>query len=124
MRTDARIGGGTADYPDLEPQHGSRDFSSPGSGLAWPVQRRRAGPLAVRPGPGGQVQRAAADRLDHRAAAPTGVPTWTLRTACPRIVTPGSNRQVTVLGAIDATAWQCIRRLGRRCAADFIDLLD
>jgi hypothetical protein len=64
------------------------------------------------------------DRPDHRAAAPTWVPTWTLRTACPRIVAPGSNRQVTVLGAIDATAWQCIRRLGRRCTADFIDLLD
>jgi hypothetical protein len=48
---------------------------------------------------------------------------WTLRGARPKILTPGKNQQVTVLGALDVTtgAWAC--RLGRRCAADFIALL-
>jgi transposase len=49
---------------------------------------------------------------------------WTLRTARPHIVTPGTNRQVTVFGAIDVTTGRCVYRLGRRCAADFILLLD
>jgi transposase len=49
---------------------------------------------------------------------------WTLRTRRPHIMTPGKNRQVTVYGAIDVTTGQCICRLGRRCAADFVALLD
>jgi transposase len=49
---------------------------------------------------------------------------WTLRTARPDIPTPGSNRQVTVFGAIEVTTGAWVYRLGRRCAADFIALLD
>jgi hypothetical protein len=49
---------------------------------------------------------------------------WTLRTAHPKIPTPGSNRQVTVFGAIEVTSGAWVYRLGRRCAADFIALLD
>jgi transposase len=48
---------------------------------------------------------------------------WTLRGMRPEVLTPGKNRKVTVLGAIEVTTgrWAC--RLGRRCAADFIALL-
>jgi transposase len=48
---------------------------------------------------------------------------WTLRGMRPEVPTPGKNRKVTVLGAIEVTTgrWAC--RLGRRCAADFIALL-
>ena len=49
---------------------------------------------------------------------------WTLRTARPQIPTPGSNRQVTVFGAIEVTTGAWVYRLGRRCASDFIALLD
>jgi transposase len=49
---------------------------------------------------------------------------WTLRAARPTIPTPGTNRQVTVFGAIEVTTGTWIYRLGRRCAADFIALLD
>jgi transposase len=49
---------------------------------------------------------------------------WTLRTARPQIPTPGTNRQVTVFGAIEVTTGAWVYRLGRRCAADFIALLD
>jgi transposase len=49
---------------------------------------------------------------------------WTLRAARPKIPTPGTNRQVTVFGAIEVTTGAWVYRLGRRCAADFIDLLD
>jgi hypothetical protein len=49
---------------------------------------------------------------------------WTLRTARPDIPTPGKNRQVTVFGAIEVTTGAWVYRLGRRCAADFIALLD
>src|SRR5919109_3647792 len=49
---------------------------------------------------------------------------WTLRTARPDIPTPGKNRQVTVFGAIEVTTGAWVYRLGRRCAADFITLLD
>ena len=45
---------------------------------------------------------------------------WTLRTARPKVSTPGSNRQVTVFGAIEVTTGAWVYRLGRRCAADFI----
>ena len=49
---------------------------------------------------------------------------WTLRAARPQILTPGSNRQVTVFGALEVTSGKRVYRLGRRCAADFIALLD
>ena len=49
---------------------------------------------------------------------------WTLRTARPDIPAPGKNRQVTVFGAIEVTTGAWVYRLGRRCAADFIALLD
>jgi len=49
---------------------------------------------------------------------------WTLRTARPQVPTPGKNRKVTVLGAIEMTTGAWVYRLGRRCAADFILLLD
>jgi hypothetical protein len=41
----------------------------------------------------------------------------------PQIPTPGTNRQVTVFGAIEVTTGAWVYRLGRRCAADFIALL-
>ena len=49
---------------------------------------------------------------------------WTLRTARPKIPTPGTNRQVTVFGAIEVTTGAWVYWLGKRCAADFIALLD
>jgi hypothetical protein len=42
---------------------------------------------------------------------------WTLRTARPKIPTPGKNRQVTVFGAIEVATGAWVYRLGRRCAA-------
>jgi hypothetical protein len=39
-------------------------------------------------------------------------------------ITPGTNRKVTVLGAIEVTTGRWVYRLGRRCGADFIALLD
>ncbi|HEY2442744.1 MAG TPA: IS630 family transposase [Streptosporangiaceae bacterium] len=48
---------------------------------------------------------------------------WTRRGARPQIPTPGTNRQVTVLGAVEMTTGQWVYRLGRRRAADFIALL-
>jgi len=48
---------------------------------------------------------------------------WTLRGARPQVLTPGKNRKVTVLGAIEVTTGAWVYRLGRRCAADFIALL-
>jgi transposase len=48
---------------------------------------------------------------------------WTLRGRRPQILTPGTNRQVTVLGALEVTTGQWTYRLGRRCAADFCALL-
>jgi transposase len=48
---------------------------------------------------------------------------WTLRGARPQIPTPGTNRQVTVLGAVEMTTGEWVYRLGRRRAADFIALL-
>jgi transposase len=48
---------------------------------------------------------------------------WTLRGTRPQIPTPGSNRQVTVFGALELTTGQWVYRLGRRRAADFITFL-
>jgi hypothetical protein len=47
---------------------------------------------------------------------------WTLRGRRPLVPTPGKNRQVTVLGALELTTERWVYRLGRR-AADFIALL-
>jgi transposase len=49
---------------------------------------------------------------------------WTLRAARPQVPTPGSNRQVTVFGALEMSTGAWVYRLGRRCAADFTALLD
>ncbi len=49
---------------------------------------------------------------------------WTLRGARPQILTPGTNRKITVLGALEVSTGAWVYRLGRRCAADFIALLD
>jgi hypothetical protein len=48
---------------------------------------------------------------------------WTPRGARPTVPTPGKNRQVTVLGALELTTGRWVYRLGRRRAADFIALL-
>jgi hypothetical protein len=42
----------------------------------------------------------------------------------PQVLTPGTNRKVTVLGALEVSTGRWVYRLGRRCAADFIALLD
>ncbi|MEV4251516.1 IS630 family transposase [Streptosporangium canum] len=49
---------------------------------------------------------------------------WTLRADRPAVVTPGKNRQVTVFGAVELTTGRWVYRLGRRCATDFLRLLD
>ena len=49
---------------------------------------------------------------------------WTLRGMRPQVLTPGKNRKVTVLGAIEMTTGEWVYRLGRRCAADFTAFLD
>ena len=49
---------------------------------------------------------------------------WTLRGLRPGVLTPGTNRKVTVLGAVEVSTGAWVYRLGRRCAADFIALLD
>ena len=48
---------------------------------------------------------------------------WTLRGLRPRVLTPGTNRKVTVLGAVEVTTGAWAYRLDFRCAADFIALL-
>jgi len=49
---------------------------------------------------------------------------WTLRGMQPQVLTPGTNRKVTVLGAIEVTTGAWVYRLGRRGAADFVALLE
>ncbi len=49
---------------------------------------------------------------------------WTLRGARPEVHTPGTNRKITVPGAIEVTTGTWVYRLGRRCTADFTALLD
>ena len=49
---------------------------------------------------------------------------WTLRGRRPQVPTPGKNRQVTVLGALELTTGRWVYQLGRRRAADFIALLE
>jgi len=48
---------------------------------------------------------------------------WTPRGTRPAAPTPGKNRQVTVLGALELTTGRWVYRLGRRRSADFIALL-
>ena len=48
---------------------------------------------------------------------------WTPRGARPHIPTPGTNRQVTVYGAVEVTTGRWVYQLGRRRAADFIAFL-
>jgi transposase len=48
---------------------------------------------------------------------------WTPRGARPKILTPGTNRQVTVYGAIEVSTGRWVYRLGRRRAGDFIAFL-
>jgi hypothetical protein len=42
---------------------------------------------------------------------------WTLRGMRPQVLTPGTNRKVTVLGAIEVSTGRWVYRLGRRCAS-------
>ncbi len=49
---------------------------------------------------------------------------WTLRGRRPEVLTPGTNRKATVLGALEVSTGLWVYRLGRRCATDFIALLD
>jgi hypothetical protein len=49
---------------------------------------------------------------------------WTLHDVRPQVLTPGTNWKVTVLGAIEVSTRAWVYWLGRRCAADFIALLD
>ena len=48
---------------------------------------------------------------------------WTHAACARRCPAPGKNRQVTGFGAIEVTTGPWVYRLGRRCAADFIALL-
>jgi hypothetical protein len=48
---------------------------------------------------------------------------WTLRGRRLEVLTPGTNRKVTVLGALEVSTGRWVYRLGRRRAADFIALL-
>lgn len=59
----------------------------------------------------------------HLSLLPHVRASWTLRGARPEVLTPGTNRKITVLGAIELTTGRWVYRLGRRCAADFIALL-
>jgi hypothetical protein len=49
----------------------------------------------------------------HLNLLPHGRASWTLRGIRPQIPTPGKNRQVTVLGAIEVTTGAWVSRLGR-----------
>jgi hypothetical protein len=70
-----------------------------------------------------ELSRRAVACAEERDLLPHVRASWTLRCMRPKIPTPGKNRQVTVLGAIEVTTGRWIYRLGRRCAADFIALL-
>ncbi len=48
---------------------------------------------------------------------------WTPRGMRPQVLSPGTNRKITVLGALELTTGRWVYRLGRRRAADFIALL-
>jgi hypothetical protein len=48
----------------------------------------------------------------------------TLRGRRPGVLTLGPNRKLAVLGAVEVSAGTWVYRLGRRCAAGFIALLD
>jgi hypothetical protein len=93
------------------------------------VGQRRAGPAVA-----GRGQVLGAHAHDHLLAVigrksgmlqHLGVrrASWTLRNLRPRVLTPSTNREVTVLGAVEVSTGAWVYRLGRRCAADFIALL-
>ena len=65
-----------------------------------------------------------ADDGTHLNLLPHARASWTLRGMRPVVLTPGTNRKVTVLGALEVTTGRWVYRLVRRCAADFIALLD
>ena len=89
---------GLADRPRCgRPQLGGRQLT------------RRIAALLARPGPW---------TLPHVRAS------WTPRGTRPQVLTPGTNRKVTVLGAIEVTTAAWVYQLGRRCTADFIALLE
>ncbi len=48
----------------------------------------------------------------------------TLRGRRPGVLTPGTNRKVAVLGTVEVNTGTWVYRLGRRCAAGLIALLD
>ena len=48
----------------------------------------------------------------------------TLRGRRPGVLTPGTNRKVAVLGTVEVSTGTWMYRLGRRCAAGLIALLD
>ena len=92
-------------------------------GAAGLADRPRSG----RPRPGGRrltgriaallARRAVvlAEDETHLNLLPHVRASWTLRTARPQIPTPGTNRQVTVFGAIEVSTGRWVYRLGRRC---------
>ena len=93
-------------------------------GAAGLADRPRSG----RPRPGGRrltgriaallARRAVvlAEDETHLNLLPHVRASWTLRTGRPQIPTPGTNRQVTVFGAIEVSTGRWVYRLGRRCA--------
>jgi transposase len=56
------------------------------------------------------------DLLPHVRAS------WTLWGRRPEVTTPGKNRRVTVLGALEVTTGRWVYRVGRRCGADIVAL--
>ncbi len=61
----------------------------------------------------------AAEDETHLNPPPHARASWTLRGARPQVLTPGTNRKVTVPGALEMSTGAWVYRLGRRCAADF-----
>jgi hypothetical protein len=60
----------------------------------------------------------------HLHLLPTLRSSWTLRGQRPRVLTPGRNRQITVLGALEVSTGAWVYRLGKRRAVDFVALLE
>ena len=60
----------------------------------------------------------------HLHLLPTLRASWTLRGRRPHVLTPGRNRQITGLGALEVTTGRWAYRLGKRSAADFVALLE
>jgi hypothetical protein len=49
---------------------------------------------------------------------------WTLRGMRPQVLTPGTNRKVSVLGALEVTTGRWVCRLGRRRTTDFRNFME